>query len=798
MSRSYKKKIIKEPYEDTDSTSETSSYDYSNSSDSDSNFNDGYNSKTKKNCTFNQRKTKVMIHVAETQYDLVKDMATEKNWKLTRRYDAEWDIFWTDGFIDHRHLQNMKPYQKINRFPGSHNLGKKNFLAKNLMKMLKKFPEEYRMFPKTWTLPTDFGSFKAELASNNGKTYIIKPDAACQGKGIYLSKTCDQITEESSCVVQRYLEKPYLINELKFDLRLYVLVTGCDPLRVYLFEDGLARFATEKYSRPNRNNIEETFIHLTNYAINKENSKFVFNKSGDCDDIGHKKSFKAILQILREMGEDVETLLEKIKDVIMKTLFSVQPIIADSYKICQPFNYSNDMCFEVLGFDIMIDNKLKPWLIEVNHNPSFVADTPLDEKIKQGVLDDTIQLLNIDTDNKKNYRENKRIELQKRILEGKRAVHTAEEKQLLAELERKRRDSFENKNLGRFERIYPVENDEKYQEYSNYLRCASELYEKFTGANIQRNKKYEGDPSKLKDVAIIDKSPKKIQKNIEKDVESMDKPAEKKINKYYIKNKSVIKGKYGINVALKKINKNAEQHSNNAWPHSMRNLDGNVNETNDLESAHSLPVEEKRKSNEKLTVRDINCINFPTPPVRQSTRFKDDKLEETVINKYDVKQNITIKQHVTIKQRRNKSVCYDKKQEELPSIINATTEVMSAKKTQKYPASAVKEQIERNKGLLRQLEKSSRKSNEALSYVISKDMIVKAKYLQFLEKIKKQKKLDRKMAKNQVKFVSKKEVVKVEEVIKKEFETNKVVKVKNLSEALGGNLYYYSKLQKMR
>jgi len=53
------------------------------------------------------------------------------------------------------------------------------------------------------------------------------------------------------------------------------------------------------------------------------------------------------------------------------------------------------MCFEVLGFDIFLDDKLKPWIIEVNHAPSFVCDTPLDTKIKRGLLEDVFQILNL-------------------------------------------------------------------------------------------------------------------------------------------------------------------------------------------------------------------------------------------------------------------------------------------------------------------------------------------------------------------------------------------------------------------
>jgi len=65
-----------------------------------------------------------------------------------------------------------------------------------------------------------------------------------------------------------------LIKGLKFDLRLYALICGCDPLRIYLFKDGLVRFATEKYEGVDEDNKTDMFRHLTNYAINKDNPNF--------------------------------------------------------------------------------------------------------------------------------------------------------------------------------------------------------------------------------------------------------------------------------------------------------------------------------------------------------------------------------------------------------------------------------------------------------------------------------------------------------------------------------------------
>ena len=71
-------------------------------------------------------------------------------------------------------------------------------------------------------------------------------------------------------MVSKYIANPHLIDGLKYDLRIYVLVTSYDPLKVYLFKEGLTRFATEKYST-NMSSLKKRFVHLTNYSVNKRN-----------------------------------------------------------------------------------------------------------------------------------------------------------------------------------------------------------------------------------------------------------------------------------------------------------------------------------------------------------------------------------------------------------------------------------------------------------------------------------------------------------------------------------------------
>lgn len=77
----------------------------------------------------------------------------------------------------------------------------------------------------------------------------------------------------------------------KFDLRIYVVVTSYDPLRVYVYREGLVRFATEKYSKEHTGSV---YAHLTNYSINKKNENYHGGEDGQADDSGFKWSFSAL------------------------------------------------------------------------------------------------------------------------------------------------------------------------------------------------------------------------------------------------------------------------------------------------------------------------------------------------------------------------------------------------------------------------------------------------------------------------------------------------------------------------
>lgn len=109
--------------------------------------------------------------------------------------------------------------------------------------------------------------------------------------------------EDTTSVVQQYMQNPYLLDGLKFDLRLYVLVLSCEPLKIFLYEEGLVRFATQPFKpfdkTSDKSCYNNLFMHLTNYAINKESNQFRAAKSME-DDSSHKRTLKKVLERLRD------------------------------------------------------------------------------------------------------------------------------------------------------------------------------------------------------------------------------------------------------------------------------------------------------------------------------------------------------------------------------------------------------------------------------------------------------------------------------------------------------------------
>ncbi|KAH8053642.1 hypothetical protein JL722_9491 [Aureococcus anophagefferens] len=270
------------------------------------------------------------------------DVMTSRNWKETDS-ETDWDVHWAEREWVYEDL-----------------------LVKNLKRMKRNLQRDgqleqaraYDFMPLSFVLPREYAMFVEEFKRCGG-VWIMKPIGSAQGRGIFLFSRLSEISEwrtdprhlqrdggdrdsqraePEAYIVQRYIENPYLVGGKKFDIRLYVLVTSFSPLVAFMYRGGFARFSHTRYSSaapPRHGAVDQLFL--------------------------------------------------AIERVIVRSLIAVQHVmIADKH------------CFELYGYDVLIDDELKPWLIEVNASPSLTANTKDDYILKCEMLNDTLDIVDVE------------------------------------------------------------------------------------------------------------------------------------------------------------------------------------------------------------------------------------------------------------------------------------------------------------------------------------------------------------------------------------------------------------------
>ncbi|CAL8320427.1 unnamed protein product [Lota lota] len=363
-----------------------------------------------------QRKKKpvtVDTSKAKTSLEALKLSIKQLKWKefpLGRR--ACCDIYWHGvSFHDNDHIVSGQ----VNKFPGMIEMLRKINLSRALRTMQELFPEEYNFYPRSWILPEEYQQFSAQIRGlKDGdaaahRTFIVKPDGGSQGDGIYLIREPSELrlvadSRAKQAVVQEYVQRPLLIDKLKFDIRLYVLVKALEPLQIYIAKEGLTRFCTEPYQEPNQKNLSHVFMHLTNYSLNVQSDNFVHS---DSQSTGSKRTFSSVLYRLASKGVDIKKVWSDVISLVIKTVIALVPELKVHYQADIPPGKPGPTCFQILGFDILLTKNLKPVLLEVNSNPSMrieheqevapgvfeYVSSPVDEEVKVCVIRDTLRLM---------------------------------------------------------------------------------------------------------------------------------------------------------------------------------------------------------------------------------------------------------------------------------------------------------------------------------------------------------------------------------------------------------------------
>ncbi len=362
-------------------------------------------------------------------------------------------------------------------------ISRKDGLSKNLNRMRKMYPDDFAFYPASYNLPGDIVDFKAMYAKRKAKTiYISKPVAGCQGKGIFLFKNMDDIDPQEPQVVQRYIPRPHTLGGYKYDLRIYLLVASVEPLRLFVYKKGMARLATQKYCEPTGRNMDQTFMHLTNYSLNKKSEDFVSNEEASRDDEGSKQSLDAVWRALAEEGANTDSVWAAIKDIFVKTVIAIQPSLVHNYRTCLPNDRTGTACFEILGMDILIDSKFTPWLIEVNHSPSFNVDSPLDYDLKHSLLYDALNLLHLDPAERARAKARVKAEHTARLYRKPSADKVRPRDIPKPPKAAMAAEEWEESHMGGFEKVYPAEGGD-YERFS----VDKGLYCETTASRVRRD-----------------------------------------------------------------------------------------------------------------------------------------------------------------------------------------------------------------------------------------------------------------------------------------------------------------------
>jgi tubulin polyglutamylase TTLL5 len=283
----------------------------------------------------------------------------------------------------------MLVWQRWNHFAGIKALTRKDLLCRHLGAARSAYGAAFDIMPQTFSLPGDYVAFvdaftrAAADANSPPPLWIMKPIGSSRGRGIFLVRSLEDVAYGEPHVVQRYLERPLTVDGHKFDLRLFVLVTSFAPTEAFIYTDGFARFSTERYTTTDIANLR---VHLTNYAVQNASGTVPAPLRGlHSGAAGGSKCSLTHLWSMLAAGRaafDAALLWPRICDLVRRALFCVRGAIGH-----QP------NAFELLGFDVMLDDEARPWLLEVNSSPSLECDYPIDERLKTQLLADVMAIV---------------------------------------------------------------------------------------------------------------------------------------------------------------------------------------------------------------------------------------------------------------------------------------------------------------------------------------------------------------------------------------------------------------------
>ena len=207
------------------------------------------------------------------------------------------------------------------------------------------------------------------INNSNNSLFNYKQQTKKKKKNNFCRMYCS-----NEIIVQKYLDNPLLYKKRKFDIRCFVLVDS--NLNVFFCREGHLKGSSELYNINNTNK----FIHITNHSLQKKSNKF------EIYEYGNEMSYNDFKNFMKE--ENIP--LEKFDKMIKKMEFLVEISFKSVGKKLTKINPV--LCFEIFGYDFILDSDFNPWILEINNNPGLGISSPVIQKLVPRMLDDAFRL----------------------------------------------------------------------------------------------------------------------------------------------------------------------------------------------------------------------------------------------------------------------------------------------------------------------------------------------------------------------------------------------------------------------
>ncbi|XP_050529493.1 probable tubulin polyglutamylase ttll-15 [Daktulosphaira vitifoliae] len=268
--------------------------------------------------------------------------------------DPDWNVLWAHEYpfktlADKIVFSNLKPYQKVNHFPGIGFISNKVDLATSDIKYI----------PPAFQMPSQKSKFLSYAKKYPNKFFVQKQN---NHRGIKIKSSTELDFNSTGSFIQEYIDNPLLIDGYKFDIGVYTIITSIDPLRVYMYNgDILFRFCPEKYHPFDPNNVDKYVIgddYLPTWNVPSLKKYYVDQGA----------SMKVSVEShLKTLNKDATKIWNQLEDAIRVICLEKEPLIKNLMK-----NYkSKTNFFEMARFDFVVDDNLNVFIMEVNMSPNL-------------------------------------------------------------------------------------------------------------------------------------------------------------------------------------------------------------------------------------------------------------------------------------------------------------------------------------------------------------------------------------------------------------------------------------------